>query len=497
MLFDMEQKKGSMIKVVGVGGGGSNAVNHMYDLGIKGVEFVVCNTDSQALELSKVPIKVQLGPNLTGGMGAGNVPEKGRQACIESIDDVRRFLEDGTKMLFLTAGLGGGTGTGATPIIAKVSRELGILTIAIVTLPFAFEGRKRKAQALEGLQELKNNVDAIIVIGNDKLRGMHASKTLSEAFANADNVLSTAAKGIAEIITVSGKVNVDFQDVYTVMKDSGVAIMGSGVASGEDRDIRAVQEALASHLIEDNDIRGSKNILLNISSGKEEVTLQEIYQITEYIQEQAGYGTDIIWGHCHDESLDDQIVVTVIATGFEHSMGSSDKPAEKVVLSLDDDDNDDIAEERIEISPTKNTEESLKLPSLGELLDHPSPAARTLEFEIEEEEEQMVPEPKYTYDKPYRSKDEIEAERLARMKKREEDKRRREAMRQSFDKSGAPGYEDLAEKEKIPAYVRRNVKLDPVGHSSDRTSSRWTLSLDDDEPVIRKEGNSFIHDKAD
>ncbi len=493
MLFDMEKKTGSMIKVVGVGGGGSNAVNHMYEMGITGVDFVICNTDSQALELSKIPTKIQLGPNLTGGMGAGNVPEKGRQACIESIDDVRRFLEDGTKMLFITAGMGGGTGTGAAPIIAKVAQELGILTIGIVTLPFAFEGRKRKAQALEGLEELKRNVDSIIVIGNDKLRGMHASKTLSEAFANADDVLSTAAKGIAEIITVSGMVNVDFQDVYTVMKDSGVAIMGSGVASGEDRDMRAVQEALASHLIEDNDIRGSKNILLNISSGKEEVTLQEIYQITEYIQEQAGFGTDIIWGHCHDENLEDQLVVTVIATGFEHSLGTGKKKPEKVVLTLDD----DVEEhpEAIQLKEDTPQEEELTIPSLSEILETQAPEAKVLEFDIEDDK--STSEQKYTYETPYKSNEEKEAERLARMKKREEERRRKEAMRQQFDRHSAPAYEDLAEKEKIPAYVRRNVKLDPVGHSADRKVSQWTLSLDDDEPIIRKEGNSFIHDNAD
>ncbi len=495
MLFDIDKKQGSMIKVVGVGGGGSNAVNHMYEQGIVGVDFVVCNTDNQALELSPVPNKIQLGPNLTGGMGAGNVPEKGRQACIESIDDIRRFLEDGTRMLFITAGLGGGTGTGAAPIIAKVAQELGILTIGIVTLPFAFEGRKRKAQALEGLEELKSNVDSIIVIGNDKLRGVHATKTLSEAFGHADDVLTTAAKGIAEIITVSGQVNVDFQDVYTVMKDSGVAIMGSGTASGEDRALRAVQEALSSQLIEDNDIRGSKNILINISSGKEEVKLQEMYQVTEFIQELAGYGTDIIWGHCHDESIDDQLVVTVIATGFEHSLGTSKQAPKKVVISLDDEEMEDLTADILD--PTFKSDESenqLTVPSLSDLLDSPSPEANIKEFEVNSSE---VEKPKYSYKEPYRSKEELDAERLERMKKREENRKRLEALRQNNIHSGAPDYEDLSTKEKVPAYLRRNVKLDPIGSSSDRKVSKWTISLDDDEPIIRKEGNSFIHDKAD
>ena len=256
---------------------------------------------------------------MTDGCGAGSRPQIGKQACIESIDEIRGFLEEGTKMLFVTAGMGGGTGTGAAPIIAKAAKEMDILTVGIVTLPFSFEGRRRTRYALEGLEELKENVDAIVVISNDKLREIHGNLSMSEAFGQADNILTTAAKGIAEIITIGGHVNVDFEDVNTVMRDSGVAIMGTATHDGEDRAQRAVMEALNSPLLEDSDIRGARHILLNISSGNNEVTMDEISTITEYVQGEAGYGTDLIWGHCQDEALGEKISVTVIATGFEHA----------------------------------------------------------------------------------------------------------------------------------------------------------------------------------
>ena len=317
MQFDLPKEKSSIIKVIGVGGGGSNAVNYMFNQGITGVNFVICNTDAQALELSPVPNKIQLGPHLTEGRGAGSMPTVGMKATEESIEEIKEILEVNTKMVFVTAGMGGGTGTGGAPVVAKAAREMGILTVGIVTEPFVFEGRRRQNQALEGIAALKENVDTLIVISNEKMRQMFGNMKLSEAFAKADNILLTAAKGIAEIITVPGYINVDFEDVKTVMTSSGVAIMGSAVADGEYRAMRAVEQALSSPLLSDNDIRGAKHILLNITSGTEEVLMDEIAQITDYVQEEAGHGTDIIWGNCFDESLGDKLSVTVIATGFE------------------------------------------------------------------------------------------------------------------------------------------------------------------------------------
>ncbi|MCB9187117.1 MAG: cell division protein FtsZ [Flavobacteriales bacterium] len=316
MNFNLPNGGGSIIKVIGVGGGGSNAVNHMYKQGIRGVDFVVCNTDQQALDMSPVPKKIALGSSLTEGRGAGAQAEVGRNAAIENLDDIKEVLENDTKMVFITAGMGGGTGTGAAPIIAEVARELGILTVGIVTVPFGFEGKKRKMQAEKGLEELKKHVDTVLVISNDKLREMYGNLKLSEAFHQADDVLTIAAKGIAEIITVEGYVNVDFEDVRTVMTNSGVAIMGSATTSGEDRAIKAVEQALASPLLNDNNIFGASNILLYISSGKDEVTMDEVAEITDYIQEEAGMDADVIWGNGTDEDLGDKLVLTIIATGF-------------------------------------------------------------------------------------------------------------------------------------------------------------------------------------
>jgi cell division protein FtsZ len=314
-----ESDDSSIIKVIGVGGGGSNAVHHMFNQGIKGVDFAICNTDSQAMEDSEIPTCIQLGPTLTEGRGAGSKPNIGKLACEESIEEVKEYLSNGCKMLFITAGMGGGTGTGAAPIIAKAAQELDILTVGIVTLPFTFEGRRRSTQGHSGLEELKKYVDTLIVISNDKLKQIHGNLSLSQAFSQADDILTTAAKGIAEIITVAGYVNVDFEDVNTVMRNSGVAIMGTASAEGEGRAKKAVDQALNSPLLEDNNIRGAKHILLNITSGSKEVTMDEIFQITEFVQEEAGYGTDLIWGNCFDEELGEKINVTVIATGFERN----------------------------------------------------------------------------------------------------------------------------------------------------------------------------------
>ena len=315
--FDQPKISPSIIMVTGVGGGGSNAVNYMYELGIADVSFMVCNTDRQALYRSPVPIKVRLGESLTQGLGAGNNPDRGREAALESLDEiVEIFKREGTKMVFITAGMGGGTGTGAAPVIAKAARELGILTVAIVTLPFKTEGPKRMTHAYEGIEQLRQYVDSLLLINNENIQDIYGKLTLSEAFGKADDILATAAKSIAEVITRENTVNVDFADVQTVMRDSGIALMGSGRASGEDRAMEVANAALTSPLLNHNDITGAKNILINITSGEEEITLEETYLITEYIQERSGNNADIIWGAGTDPSLGSDIEVTIIATGF-------------------------------------------------------------------------------------------------------------------------------------------------------------------------------------
>lgn len=318
--FSLPDEEASIIKVIGVGGGGGNAVNYMYKQGIKDVDFIICNTDAQALETSTIPVKIQLGESLTEGRGAGNKPERGEQSAIENLEDVNEVLADNTKMVFITAGMGGGTGTGAAPIIAKAAKDMGILTVGIVTIPFRFEGRQRLHQAIEGINKLKENVDSLLVINNEKLSEIYGDLKLSTAFSKADDVLATAAKGIAEIITLHGYINVDFEDVKTVMTNSGVAVMGSASAQGDDRAVKAIREALTSPLLNSNDVRGARNILLNISSGQEEVTMDEVGQITDYVQEAVGDSASIIWGTGQDANLEDKVSVTIIATGFDNGL---------------------------------------------------------------------------------------------------------------------------------------------------------------------------------
>ena len=288
MKFELPTELSSIIKVIGVGGGGSNAVNHMHAQGITGVDFVICNTDKQALDMSRIPVKLQIGAALTEGLGAGSVPERGGLAAQENIDEIRQLLSTRTKMLFITAGMGGGTGTGAAPVIARIARDMGILTVGIVTMPFNWEGRKRKQQASAGIEEMRNAVDTLLVINNDRLRDLYGNLTMDDAFAHADNVLTTAARGIADIINKTGKVNVDFEDVRTVMSNSGVAIMGMAEAEGEDRAIRAAQEALSSPLLNDSDIKGAKFVLLNIALGDRQMQMDEMTEITDHIQDAAG-----------------------------------------------------------------------------------------------------------------------------------------------------------------------------------------------------------------
>lgn len=328
MRFELPKEQSSIIKVIGVGGGGSNAVNYMYEQGIKGVDFIICNTDAQAIEASPVPLKIQLGQTLTEGRGAGSIPEVGRNAAVENLEDVKAIIGNNTTMVFVTAGMGGGTGTGAAPVIAQAAKEMGILTVGIVTVPFMFEGKRRSHQAEQGLEEMRDSVDTLLVIKNDKLRELFGNLPLKKAFDHADEVLCTAAKGIAEVITLTGDINVDMNDVNTVMRDSGVAIMGSGRAAGEGRALTAVHEALESPLLNDNDITGANFVLLNITHGAEEVLMDEITEITDYIQDRAGLTAEVIWGYGPDESLGNDLCVTVIATGFSSNQVDAGLPTQ-------------------------------------------------------------------------------------------------------------------------------------------------------------------------
>ncbi len=330
--FDLPKEQSSILKVIGVGGGGSNAVNHMFNQKIEGVNFIICNTDAQAIANSMVPNKVQLGPHLTQGLGAGANPEIGREATEESLEEIKRILEVNTKMAFITAGMGGGTGTGGAPIIAKICKDLGILTVGIVTTPFAYEGKKRIAQAEEGISKLKDHVDTLLVISNDKMRHQFGNLTMKAAFSKADNVLATAAKCITDVINSTGQINVDFADVCTVMRKGGVAILGSAASEGENRAQQAIEQALNSPLLNDNDIRGAKWILININSaeGENEFTMDEVETIQNHLLSQAGADTDVILGLGYDNALGNKIGITLIATGFEHKDPFDKKEAPKV-----------------------------------------------------------------------------------------------------------------------------------------------------------------------
>ena len=486
MIFELLKEDTPIIKVLGVGGGGSNAVNHMFRQGIVGVDFAICNTDAQAMETSPVPTKIQLGPNLTEGRGAGSKPNMGRLACEESIDDIKKFLTNKCKMLFITAGMGGGTGTGAAPQIAKLAQELDILTVGIVTVPFSFEGRRRAHQAMEGLQELKENVDTLIIISNDKLRAIHGNLSLSGAFAQADDVLSTAARGIAEIITVPGYVNVDFEDVNTIMRNSGVAIMGTGRAEGENRAKRAVDEALNSPLLEDNNIKGAEHILLNITSGTKEITMDEIFEITEFVQEEAGYGTDLIWGNCFDENLGEQIMVTLIATGFDQNKANKQHVAgkqEKIVVHLDDD-----------VPPKSDAE--LKKPEVAGLTveqDLNDNNGNVIEFDNLKENISQINRRRFSYNEPFVKAQDREKELKEQQLRMDEEARRREQLRANKIKLNTPNA--ITELESKPAYLRRGVDVQKPQNDAEELPSRWSVG-EGDEPTI-SENNSYLHDNVD
>ncbi|MDG2506368.1 MAG: cell division protein FtsZ [Crocinitomicaceae bacterium] len=400
MEFDIPKENSSDIKVVGVGGGGSNAVNHMFNQGIQGVDFIICNTDRQALDISPVPYKIQLGTELTEGRGAGMKPEVGENAALENLEDIRELLSQNTKMLFVTAGMGGGTGTGAGPVIAQIAKDLGILTVGIVTVPFNFEGKKRRIQAEAGLERMRQNVDSLLIISNERLRDFGKNMALTAAFAHADDILTVAAKGIAELISRTGLINTDFNDVNTVLRDSGHAIMGSAQAEGEDRAMDAVTAALASPLLNDNDINGANYILLNISYSKSnEITMDEMGEITDYVQEEAGSTADVIFGVGEDEALGDKLSVTIIATGFATSddlIVPLGKPAERINIPLEDAASKEIKQPLN--NPTTSTAESNE-----EVLAEDEPFVKTvtpilLENQDVEKEEVALDEEKIVHD---------------------------------------------------------------------------------------------------
>lgn len=382
--FDLPKNQSNVIKVIGVGGGGSNAINHMFQQGIKGVDFYICNTDAQALQNSGVPNKIQLGLNLTEGLGAGANPDIGEQSAVESFDDISQMLDSNTKMVFITAGMGGGTGTGAAPIIAKMAKELDILTVGIVTMPFQFEGRMRIEQSQKGIEKLRDVVDSLIVINNNKLREVYGNLGFKAGFSKADEVLSTAARGIAEVITHHYTQNIDLRDAKTVLSNSGTAIMGSALASGQNRAPDAIRKALDSPLLNDNKITGAKNVLLLIVSGSHEITIDEIGEINDHIQNEAGYGANIIMGVGEDESLEESIAITIIATGFnvEQQDEISNTETKKVVHSLSEDQDLSLKEkEPVIIAPIIELEEKKEVPIVRHTLDLGTEEKKTINFE--------------------------------------------------------------------------------------------------------------------
>jgi len=526
--FDLPKNQSSIIKVMGIGGGGSNAVTHMFNQGIRGVDFIICNTDAQAMEASPVPTRIQIGNK---GLGAGSIPSVGREAALEKKDEIKEMLEKNTQMLFIMAGMGGGTGTGAAPVIAELARELDILTVGIVTMPFSFEGRKRKMQADEGVEELKKHVDTLLIIVNDKLRLLHGDLKLSEAFHEADDILTIAARGIAEIITVTGYINVDFEDVKTVMRNSGKAIMGSAIAEGEGRAILAVEEALSSPLLNDNNISGADNILLYITSGTSEVSMDEVSDITEYIQKEAGQEADIIWGNGTDEGLEEKISVTIVATGFD-SKEKAEKVRNKKVYNLDEHveeketvvKEEEVKKEKIELIRKPETkaekqekqekqegkQEEKEISREGTTASKPE--QKTVIFDLTTGEQKSRPEHK-TSEPTTIDKHEEKLKDLSfnpnpiTEEKQEEDendgfgelekkaKERVQRLKELSIKLRSPG--GLTELEQEPAFVRRNVKLSDAPASDQSQVTKLSLSEDKDKEIKLKSNNKYLHDKPD
>ena len=561
MQFDLPKSSNSPIKVIGVGGGGSNAVNTMFLKGISGVDFIVCNTDAQALDISPVPQKVQLGATLTGGQGAGSLPEVGKNAAIESLDEVTSLLGNDTSMVFVTAGMGGGTGTGAAPIIAQACKDRGILTVGIVTIPFMFEGRRRSQQATEGLEAMRGAVDTLLIIRNDKLRELFGNQTIRSAFSNADQILCTAAKGIAEVITLTGEINVDMNDVNTVMRDSGRAIMGSGSASGQGRAQKAVTEALESPLLNDSDITGANFVLLNITFGTEEILMDEIMEITDYIQESAGQTAEVIWGYGTDPNLGEDLCVTVIATGFDSAgLNPTTGKTEPIKHVLDDNNatveanvppvvpntdqepfiktkqTDDVVDQnrwdvsipQKELFPNNDVtdvparesldslpEDTLKLSETESEVGNDNPTETTKEgfviYNLDDMPEPAdltpsntdtpaTPEPPVA-DEPFVAETPT-AQPSATPSKEVFAERQRQIAKNLAEfktKLNLPGR--IADLENEPAYKRRNVSIDDTPISSESQVSRLRLNEETDEHGERRielrNDNPFLHDNVD
>ncbi len=536
MISFQPKQNPSIIKVLGVGGGGSNAVNHMFKQGITGVDFAVCNTDVQALESSPVPIKIEIGNK--NGLGAGAKPEVGRAAAEESLDKIVELLsDDATQMLFITAGMGGGTGTGAAPVIAKLAREKNILTVGIVTLPFGFEGRRRKQQAEIGIDELKKHVDALLVISNDKLREQFGNLVLGEAFGQADNVLADAAKGIAELITVPGYINVDFEDVRTVLQNSGKAIMGSAKAEGENRAERAIEEAMNSPLLNDNEIAGATDILLYITTGSDDITMDEITEITDYVQMESGNNAETIWGVGKDENLGNNIGITIIATGFDKVVEEPEKE-KKTIGTIG-------VKEQPEITSNTPVPQIVKTPNVNEitnkvevtdkveLIEIKKPSSETIKSfktnidepkiihalgDSEQESVKKEDTPSITQktsptsytghtEKPYLSLSHTvsskisEPEPIIRKDASEDSDISKNATERINKLKGLSinlrSHEKVAEYENQPAYVRKQVQLDETDYSAESSVSRYTLGEDSKNQPIIKSDNSFLHDNVD
>ena len=537
MDFQMPKNQSSQIKVMGIGGGGSNAVNYMFEHGIKGVDFVICNTDAQALEASPVPIKIQLGANLTEGLGAGSNPEVGRKAAEESADRIIELLDANTKMLFLTAGMGGGTGTGAAPVIAEIAREKGILTVGVVTNPFSTEGGYRKQYAEDGLAELKKYVDTLLIINNDKLIEVYGDLTFTQAFGKANEVLNTATKGIAEVISQHLLVNIDLNDARKVLENSGTAVMGQAIAEGENRAIEAVMGALDSPLLNDNDITGAQQVLLKIvtGNGDDEIKMSELFKIKNKIQEAAGRNVNIIEGIGIDPELGAAVSVTVVATGFEEKR----KPKGTTIVGLD--------EESIKIN--EKTESSFSIDPVVDLLSNESPQhildleeeeyvapidetmtfgipetvetipqiaeEKKIVFELNIDEEEENPDQVISSILKEQSKlemktvvlemdDEEEVETLRtlesnpkvsldnmKVEARERESRLRAISQQLRTPSGLTNLED------IPAYKRNQIELDATSHSAENEISTYTLSDGKNNSTELKKNNSFLHDNVD
>ena len=551
LAFDLPKNQSSVIKVIGVGGGGSNAVNYMYKNGIDGVDFAVCNTDLQALEASPITTKIQIGAEITEGLGAGANPEVGRQAAEESIDRINELLESNTKMLFITAGMGGGTGTGAAPVIARAAREKEILTVGVVTVPFWTEGGYRKEYAEKGLEELRDHVDTLLVINNDRLIEVYGDLTLSQAFAKANEVLNTATKGIAEVISQTLMVNIDLNDAKRVLKDSGSAVMGQAYASGENRALDAIEAALDSPLLHDNNIKGAQQVLLKIvtGSGEKEIRMTELFSIKKHIQDVAGSNVNIIEGIGVEDCMDDEISVTVIATGFNvnKNIGPA-KPITPKIYELEKDEqfNDAIDEKEIDVNSkdiqnsdssnfqsNKSANESVEEPQASLNFDDDEPV---LNFEsgedgsedltinltigsdndINEEDENSSVEVRdekgnkvihsleteeSAEDVIFDLKDDIEKEEYTQInhgisaeQMALRSRQRMERLREITVKLRTPS--GLTELESEPAYKRRDVELDDISHSSDSDTSSYVLGEDDDKNIGLKP-NNFLHDNVD